>query len=128
MDFNQWSTHNSSFIESCSKLTVAEKAYAAGSIASDNYYKDVIKNPPIGLLQDVYTNTIRFVNSHLGWELSDTAQGAYNVWYNGREFVVDVETSDGGASTIRYAKFLDIIRKSGNPDYKLTQEEFNDCF
>ena len=127
MSFNQWSTLHANAFETSSKLTIAEEAYKAGQAETDFYYRHGIQYPNAEFLQDIFNNTIKFVNDHLGWELSDTAQGAYNVWYNGKEFGVDVETSDGGASTIRYAKFLDIIRKSGNPDYKLTQEEFSDC-
>ena len=128
MGFETWSTLNSNMIEKDSKVIVAHEAYKAGKRAMNSYWNELIKHPPVDFLKDVYDNAIKYVNDHLGWELPETASGAYNIWHDGKEFVVDVETSDGGVSTIRYKKFLDTIKESGNPDYKLTHDEFNDCF
>ena len=66
---------------------------------------------------------INTVNDNIGWELPECVQGAYNVWFNGTDIMVDVETSDGGVSAISYEKFIEFAKKG-----KVSEDDFCKCF
>lgn len=71
-----------------------------------------------------YQDIVDYVNNHIGWELPECAQGAYNVWFNGKNVMVDVETSDGGVSSIVLEKFKKFVDEKG----KVSEEDFCECF
>ena len=57
------------------------------------------------------------VNNNIGWELPPYACGAMNVWFDDGIIRVDVETSDGGVSTIDYEKFMEFTKKVSVDDF-----------
>ena len=73
---------------------------------------------------------LQFVNQNLGWKLPEHASGAINLWFDDKDVMIDVETSDGGVSTISYTKFLEKLEEGKNedPNYKLSKDDFCDCF
>ena len=130
LTFNQWSSDNKEYFESASKLQIAEAAFNAAQKTTLGETQTAIETPTVELMKDIYDNVLKFVNAHLGWELPESACGAIHVWYDGDDFMVDVETSDGGVSAIHYSKFRDLVRngKMKDDNYKVSHEEFNECF
>lgn len=68
---------------------------------------------------------INNVNKMLDWKLPSEAMGAFNVWFDENKIIVDVETSDGGVSSIEYDMFLEQARLNKG---KVNQESFNKCY
>lgn len=130
LNFICWSTDNADYIESASKLNVAERAYTAGNERGVATLTKMIARPNVKLLFEIYNNVLYFVNQNLGWELPKYACGATNLWFNDKDVMIDVETSDGGVSTISYTKFLEKLEegKKKDPNYKLSKDDFCDCF
>lgn len=90
----------------------------------------MIARPNVKFLFEIYNNVLYFVNQNLGWELPEHASGAINLWFDDKDVMIDVETSDGGVSTISYTKFLEKLEEGKNedPNYKLSKDDFCDCF
>lgn len=130
LNFNCWSTDNADFIETASKLRLAERAYNVGNERGTATFSKMIAQPNVKFLFEIYNNVLHFVNQNLGWELPKHASGAINLWFDDKDVMIDVETSDGGVSTISYTKFLEKLEegKKNNPNYKLSNDDFCDCF
>jgi hypothetical protein len=130
LNFICWSTENAGYIENASKLNVAEHAYTAGNERGVATLTKMIARPKVKLLFEIYNNVLYFVNQNLGWELPKHASGAINLWFDDKDVMIDVETSDGGVSAISYTKFLEKLEegKKKDPNYKLSKDDFCDCF
>lgn len=130
LNFICWSTENAGYIENASKLNVAERAYTAGNERGVATLTKMIARPKVKLLFEIYNNVLYFVNQNLGWELPKHASGAINLWFDDKDVMIDVETSDGGVSAISYTKFLEKLEegKKKDPNYKLSKDDFCDCF
>lgn len=130
LNFICWSTDNADYIENASKLNIAERAYTAGNERGVATLTKMIARPNVKLLFEIYNNVLYFVNQNLGWKLPEYACGATNLWFNDKDVMIDVETSDGGVSTISYTKFLEKLEegKKKDPNYKLSKDDFCDCF
>lgn len=130
LNFICWSTDNADYIENASKLNVAERAYTAGNERGVATLTKMIARPNVKLLFEIYNNVLYFVNQNLGWELPEHASGAINLWFDDKDVMIDVETSDGGVSAISYTKFLEKLKegKKKDPNYKLSKDDFCDCF
>lgn len=117
-------------IEAASKLRVAERVYNAEDEGGTTTLSKMIARPNVKFLFEIYNNVLHFVNKSLGWELPKHASGAINLWFDDKDVMIDVETSDGGVSTISYTKFLEKLEegKKNNPNYKLSKDDFCDCF
>lgn len=130
LNFNCWSTDNADFIETASKLRLAERAYNVGNERRTDTLSKMIARPKVKFLFEIYNNVLYFVNQNLGWKLPEHASGAINLWFDDKDVMIDVETSDGGVSTISYTKFLEKLEEGKNedPNYKLSKDDFCDCF
>lgn len=105
------------------------ETYKQALAASKNETKKLIDKLPsdedaVVNFKRSFQDVLKYVNDHIDWELPACAQGAYNVWFNGREFMVDVETSDGGVSAIVLENFKRFVEEKG----KVSEEDFCECF
>lgn len=128
--FKDWSNDNAKYIKLASALNVAKKAYNDGAKRGAATLSKMIEQPKVNFLFEIYNNVLQFVNQNLGWDLPEHTSGAINLWFDDNDVMIDVETSDGGVSTISYTKFLEKLEegKSKDPNYKLSKDDFCDCF